>query len=105
MTNQSTNQRINFLPLSFILITNMPITFDWHGVFPALTTPFTSRDELDFDMFAKSIDAQVDAGVHGLILGGTLGEASTLTTEEKEKLVKFAVAHTKKQIPIILNIA
>jgi 4-hydroxy-tetrahydrodipicolinate synthase len=83
----------------------MSLTFEWHGVFPALTTPFTSSDELDLDMFAKTINAQVDAGVHGLILGGTLGEASTLTTDEKEKLVKFAVAHTKKQIPVILNIA
>ena len=79
----------------------MSLNFEWHGVFPALTTPFTSRDELDLDMFAKSIDAQVDAGVHGLILGGSLGEASTLTTDEKEKLVKFALAHTKKQIPVM----
>jgi len=83
----------------------MSLSFEWHGVFPALTTPFTSRDEVDLEMFAKSINAQVDAGVHGIILGGTLGEASTLTTDEKEKLVKFAVAQTKKRIPIILNIA
>jgi 4-hydroxy-tetrahydrodipicolinate synthase len=74
----------------------MSLSFEWHGVFPALTTPFTPRDEVDLEMFAKSINAQVDAGVHGIILGGTLGEASTLTTDEKEKLVKFAGGANKK---------
>ena len=79
--------------------------FSWQGVFPALLTPFTDQDELDLAMFEKNLKAQVDAGVDGIILGGTLGEASILTTAEKEKLVKFAVEKLAGRLPVIINIA
>ena len=79
--------------------------FSWQGVFPALLTPFTDQDELDLVMFEKNLSAQVDAGVDGIILGGTLGEASILTTTEKEKLVKFAVEKLNGKLPVIINIA
>ena len=67
------------------------MSISWKGVFPALTTKFTANDELDLDLFGKNLDAQVSAGVHGIVLGGTLGEASVLTTNEKEQLVRFAI--------------
>lgn len=77
----------------------------WKGIFPALTTKFTSDDELDLELFAKNLHAQMDAGIHGIILGGTLGEASVLSVAEKERLIKFAVAETAGKIPVVLNIA
>ena len=64
---------------------------NWSGVFPAVTTKFTKEDELDISMFIRNIETQIDAGVHGIILGGTLGEASTLTQSEKEILVKTSL--------------
>ncbi|HMJ47828.1 MAG TPA: dihydrodipicolinate synthase family protein [Ferruginibacter sp.] len=76
----------------------------WQGVYPALTTKFTKGDELDLPLFKKNLDAQLAAGVDGIILGGTLGEASVLTVEEKQTLVKFAVENAN-DIPVILNIA
>lgn len=79
--------------------------FEWKGVFPALTTQFTANDELDMVMFDRSLQSQTDAGVHGIVLGGSLGEASTLTTAEKEKLVKFSLGKLKDKIPVVLNIA
>ena len=51
----------------------------WEGVFPAVTTKFSKNDTLDFDAFGKNIDAQLAAGVDGVIIGGTLGESSVLT--------------------------
>ena len=75
------------------------------GVMPAVTTKFDSTGALDLDLFAKNIDAQLDAGVHGIILGGTLGEASTLTSDEKRELVRFTVSYVKGKVPIVLNIA
>jgi 4-hydroxy-tetrahydrodipicolinate synthase len=78
---------------------------NWKGIYPALTTKFTSTDELDFGLFAKNLKAQLDAGIDGIILGGTLGESSVLSTEEKEKLVKFALEKVDGKIPVILNIA
>lgn len=78
--------------------------FEWKGVFPALTTKFTIDDKLDLDMFEKNLQAQIEAGIDGIVLGGSLGEASVLTTVEKEILVKFAIEKCG-DIPIILNIA
>lgn len=77
----------------------------WKGVFPALTTKFTAKDELDLKLFEKNLKFQLDSGVDGIILGGSLGEASVLTVEEKEQLVKFAVASVGGKVPVILNIA
>lgn len=81
------------------------MAIEWKGVFPALTTKFTANDELDLPLFEKNLQAQLAAGVDGIVLGGTLGEASVLTTDEKEKLVKFAVDKTKGSVPVVLNIA
>lgn len=78
---------------------------NWSGVFPAVTTKFTKEDELDISMFIRNIETQIDAGVHGIILGGTLGEASTLTQSEKEILVKTSLEKAANKIPVILNIA
>ena len=78
---------------------------EWKGIFPALTTPFTINDELDLPMFEKNLCAQVDAGVHGVIIGGSLGEASTLTISEKEKLINVALKTVGTRVPVILNIA
>ena len=64
---------------------------NWQGVYPALLTPFTSADQVDIPLFEKNLAAQLDAGVHGLIIGGSLGEASTLRVEEKEILVGFII--------------
>ena len=81
------------------------MSINWNGVFPALTTKFTSQDTLDLPMFGANLQAQLEAGINGAIIGGSLGEASTLTLEEKEALVKFAVEKVGGRIPILLNIA
>ena len=81
------------------------MSIEWKGVFPALTTKFTADDKLDLPLFEKNLQAQLEAGVNGIILGGTLGEASVLTTAEKEQLVKFAVEKCAGKVPVVLNIA
>jgi 4-hydroxy-tetrahydrodipicolinate synthase len=78
---------------------------DWTGVYPAVTTKFTPNDELDLPMFGLNLDAQIAAGVHGLILGGTLGESSTLTDKEKDRLLEFALEKSAGRVPVIMNIA
>src|SRR5580765_6175272 len=83
----------------------MHMAIEWKGVFPALTTKFTADDKLDFPLFEKNLKAQLDAGVDGIILGGTLGEASVLSNEEKFDLVKFAVEKTAGKVPVVMNIA
>ena len=79
--------------------------FKWEGVMPAVTTKFLVDDTLDLVNFELNIHTQIAAGVNGIILGGTLGESSTLSEEEKSILVKKAVAIVNGAIPIIINIA
>ncbi len=81
------------------------MAIQWKGVFPALTTKFTSDDKLDFPLFEKNLHAQLEAGVEGVILGGTLGEASVLSNEEKFDLVKFTVDKVAGKVPVVMNIA
>jgi 1-pyrroline-4-hydroxy-2-carboxylate deaminase len=81
------------------------MTITWKGVFPAVTTKFTETDTLDFALFEKNLDAQINAGVNGIILGGTLGESSVLTVDEKEALVLFTLKKVNGKIPVVLNIA
>lgn len=81
------------------------ITFEWKGVMPAVTTKFTDNDELDFDAFDINLNAQLEAGVDGFILGGSLGEASVLSDDEKFSLLKHTVAFANGKVPVILNIA
>jgi len=72
---------------------------------PAVTTKFTDQDQLDLKAFEINIRAQLEAGVHGIILGGTLGEASTLAEMEKRTLVRETVKLVKGRVPVIINIA
>ena len=78
---------------------------NWNGVMPAVTTKFNDDDTLDLVNFKVNIQAQLDAGVNGIILGGTLGEASTLSDNEKRILTKETVKFVAGKVPIIINIA
>ncbi len=77
----------------------------WKGVMPAVTTKFTAQDELDLDAFSLNINAQLEAGVHGIVLGGTLGEASTLNAQEKRALTTTTVKLANGHVPVLMNIA
>ncbi len=81
------------------------MSFEWKGVMPAVTTKFTDEDTLDLEMFATNINAQLDAGVSGIILGGTLGEASTLDEDEKRTLIEHTVDLVQGKVPVVMNIA
>lgn len=81
------------------------MSFKWEGVMPAITTPFTKNDELDLDLFKVNLKAQLDAGVHGIVLGGTLGEASTLTDAERRILTRETVKFVNGKVPVLMNIA
>lgn len=93
-----------FIFIKFEKTTTMA-SFQWKGVFPALLTPFNEHDELDLNIYEINLKAQVDAGVSGIIIGGSLGEASTITLAEKETLVKFSVNYLAGKLPVIMNIA
>ena len=77
----------------------------WIGVYPAVTTKFTADQQLDIPANIHNLKAQIAAGVDGIIIGGSLGEASTITLEERQELLEAALSIGAAGIPIILNIA
>lgn len=77
----------------------------WEGIYPALLTPFKGNDHIDFKLFETNINAQIEAGVDAIVLGGSLGEASTLSNDEKNQLLKEAKSIVNNRLPVILNIA
>jgi 4-hydroxy-tetrahydrodipicolinate synthase len=62
----------------------------WEGVFPAVTTKFTDNGDLDYSEMERCFRLQLDAGVDGLIVCGSLGEASTLDLDEKLAILRLA---------------
>ena len=72
---------------------------------PAVTTKFLDNDKLDLETFKINIEEQLSAGVHGIVLGGSLGESSTLDESEKKTLLNQTVEIVSGRIPVIMNIA
>jgi len=70
------------------------------GCGTALVTPFTEVG-INFDELGKLLDFQIQQGVDSIIVCGTTGESSTMTTEEKKAVIKYAVDHVKKEVPVI----
>jgi len=78
---------------------------EWKGVYPALLTPFKADETIDLDMFKRNVNALLDAGMDALIIGGSLGEASTLSKEEIITLLRFAKKTFTRNVPVVVNIA
>ena len=76
----------------------MPI-FKGAGV--AIVTPFTQDDKVNFEELGKMIDFQIAGGTDAINNCGTTGESSTLTHEEHDECIKFAVEHTAGRVPVI----
>ena len=81
------------------------MNFKWKGIMPAVTTKFLDNDKLDLKTFKINIEEQLSAGVHGIVLGGSLGESSTLDESEKKTLLNQTVEIVSGRIPVIMNIA
>jgi len=80
-------------------------TINWEGIYPALTTKFKEDFSLDFDAMAEHLEFQLDAGVHGLIIQGSLAENATLNKEEKLQLTEFFHRQVAGRVPLLACIA
>ena len=70
------------------------------GSFPPLITPFRDGD-VDYDTYARLVEAQIEGGSHGVLVNGTTGEPSTLTLAERNRLVTIAVEAASGRIPVV----
>jgi 4-hydroxy-tetrahydrodipicolinate synthase len=78
---------------------------DWQGVYSAITTKLTPAEEVDLAAVRADIDFQIEAQVDGLVVCGSLGEASTLTADEKIAIASAAKEQANGRAPVILTIA
>ena len=78
---------------------------EWKGVMPAITTKFTRDDKLDLELFNKNLGFQLKSNIDAIVLAGSLGEASTLTQNEKNILTENTVEFVNNKIPVVVNIA
>ena len=74
------------------------------GVGTAIATPFDSNDNINFDEFKRLVEYQIENGVNAIIVCGTTGEASTMTEEEKQELIRYCVKIVNKRIPVIAGV-
>ena len=77
----------------------------WSGVFPAVTSKFTAQDRLDRAEMERCFRLQLDAGVDGLIVCGSLGEASTLEPDEKIEVLNIALGVADGKVPVLLTVS
>jgi dihydrodipicolinate synthase/N-acetylneuraminate lyase len=77
----------------------------WQGVYPAVTTKFKEDFSLDLDAMAQHLEFQLDAGVHGVIILGSLGENPTLDMDEKLQLTEFFIKQVNGRVPLLACIA
>jgi 4-hydroxy-tetrahydrodipicolinate synthase len=74
----------------------------FHGVLPALITPFTDDgDAIDTRALATIVDRLVGAGVGGLVPGGSTGEFTTLTNAERRRLVEVTIDAGGGRVPVV----
>lgn len=83
----------------------MSRTVKWTGVYPAVLTMFHKDGRLDIDTYLVNIRKQVSSGVQGVIIGGSLGESSTLTHQDRIELIKATLDAVGDQVDVLVNIA
>ncbi len=77
----------------------------WHGVYPAAITHFRDDDSLDIPATLTHLDVMLEAGVHGMVVLGSVGENYTLTPEEKLDVLRASVEHIRGRVPVLTGVA
>lgn len=75
------------------------------GIIPAVTTPFDAAGEIDGAALEANLAGLLDAGVHGLVATGTMGEAGSLSTHERRLVVEAAVTVAAGRVPVIAGVS
>ena len=75
------------------------------GIMVALITPYTAdKQEIDFAELDKHVNRMLDAGIHGLVPGGSTGEFTVLSTPERKQLIEATVKSAAGRAPVVAGI-
>lgn len=77
----------------------------WQGVFPAAITHFHRDQSIDFKSTLRHLEQMIDAGIHGVVMLGTVGENCSLERQEKLDVLKATVDHVRGRIPVLTGVA
>src|SRR3954451_22123354 len=75
------------------------------GIIPAVTTPFTADDQVDVAALQQNLEKLLEAGVHGFVACGTMGEAGSLSGEERRTVVRAVVEAAAGRVPVIVGVS
>jgi len=77
----------------------------FEGIIPAVTTPFTADDQVDVAALKENIEKLIEAGVHGFVATGTMGEAGSLTRDERALVIRSVVEASAGRVPVTVGIS
>src|SRR5262249_33684137 len=78
---------------------------NWRGVYPAVVTLLNDDQTINFKATMEHVDRLIGAGVHGLIMLGTVGENCSMEAAEKRELLRVTVGHVKSPVPALTGVA
>ena len=78
---------------------------NWHGIYPASTTQFHADQSLDIAATVAHVEKMLAAGMHGMIMLGSVGENTTLEYGEKLDVLRATVAAVRKRVPVLTGVA
>jgi 4-hydroxy-tetrahydrodipicolinate synthase len=78
---------------------------NWTGVFPASTTQFNDDESLNVTATLDHVEMMIEAGVHGMIMLGTVGENNSLDAAEKCAVLAATVDRVERRIPVLTGVA
>jgi 4-hydroxy-tetrahydrodipicolinate synthase len=77
----------------------------FEGIIPAVTTPFDASGAIDHPALERNVSAYLDAGVHGIVANGTMGEAGSLSADERRAVVATIARATGGRVPLITGVS
>jgi 4-hydroxy-tetrahydrodipicolinate synthase len=77
----------------------------FEGIIPAVTTPFDAAGEVDAPALERNVTAYLDAGVHGLVANGTMGESGSLSADERRIVVETVARAAAGRVPVIAGVS
>ncbi|MEX1184366.1 MAG: dihydrodipicolinate synthase family protein [Gemmatimonadota bacterium] len=78
---------------------------DWHGVFPAIPTQLHEDLSVDIESTMRHLDQMIEAGVHGMVVLGSIGENTAMLPEEKRQILRASVETARGRVPVLTGIS
>ena len=75
------------------------------GIIPAVVVPFAEDGAIDVDALRANVSHLLDGGVHGVVVNGTMGEAGSLSTQERGLVIETVVAHVEGRVPVTVGVS